>query len=939
MKTPALLLPLLAFVLGASPLVAGISIKRSGDQTTAVPLSSYSAADLDLPARDILDAIRALPTISTNPFPAEDLAELRKHAPFNAFPDDQTIIDRFHAISEATVDSIEVINRGDDYEVGTALAYTLNNRRISLAFGGMPGEEDTVRDDGSATYGAEAINLHWVPQPLLGETQIHLHDPDGFRLTHSLGKLGRYMVTPGYEIQPPQSSTERAAWALTNQLRSLTVGSNAVAQLHVAVEVFSGIATNLGIPTNTAGISRSIGRQLLRDTALTDEQKKQKARNLLAYIQGELLPREEWNLGARVYYRDTLDLTLKGRLNGYATYNDPFKQAAYFVDTVRKPGSGHPYTTYFGGGASIANPDTMPVIDVDNRFWRVSGTADGAMETETFTVDELAGISLGGFDGTRLYVGGPSLDLGQFICFGYLDEDGDGRVEAGTKRQLFTSDHLKNGAHLAWNPVTGDGTILDRRTGGLYGMDFISTNTFPTGISPRGSIGTDLTDAWRLGISLDGKWALGYPEFSGTLAPYYQHTESYFDDTKKEYGTLRLGYSYEEVKLGAAIAGPLVESMPNSLIRFSGTPDTEYVAEQKLTNTWKEIVRATTDPNGHGFFYIPGTDTVLKIGGYVRFATEFGDDRSPEYAVTKNPVLPEIVSPSLSRKGGDIRLPYIAEPYSRLNLLRSTTLAGFSEVDAGTTTPFGTGIFKDCLLVPTGIFYAWQLQLALAAVLGFPDYYYLPVGVTRTLYPGWNDRIFRGTTFALDPVTGPAAALMALATMDAYSSVVRATVASFSNTTLNYRLFQDGLFKVALVAVVVQDLIRSANPPVIRGADGQDYVTVGCLVIGGKNYPIRPQFRLANPEPLDPITGSGCLEHHWHGNRVYHIDNDTVGITDPLPHNCGFGPFLSVPQAEVTVPFSQWRAFRAWLFFGTPPAPAAPNSLDEAVCGPEPVKN
>ncbi|TQN58136.1 porin, partial [Agrobacterium tumefaciens] len=40
-----------------------------------------------------------------------------------------------------------------------------------------------------------------------------------------------------------------------------------------------------------------------------------------------------------------------------------------------------------------------------------------------------------------------------------------------------------------------------------------------------------------------------------------------------------------------------------------------------------EYVRVC-DAFGTGFFYIPGTETCLKFGGYVRFQTDFGRDKS-----------------------------------------------------------------------------------------------------------------------------------------------------------------------------------------------------------------------------------------------------------------------------------------------------------------------
>jgi hypothetical protein len=335
---------------------------------------------------------------------------------------------------------------------------------------------------------------------------------------------------------------------------------------------------------------------------------------------------------------------------------------------------------------------------------------------------------------------------------------------------------------------------------------------------------------------------------------------------------------------------------------------------------------------GHGFFYIPGTDTALKIGGHVRFATEFGDDRSPEYTVTKNPVMPEIVLPSLSRKGDDMRLPYIAEPLSEIQLQRAPNLSDFLLRETKTTTPFGTGYYKDCLPEPIGLFYAWRLQVALALAIVLPDFYYVPIGPTWTLYPGWNDKIFRGTTFTLDPLTGTAAEAMAGAIMHAHTSAILSSTVTFDNTTFTYRLLQNAILVAVLQTVVYPDLVRAGNPPVIADANGFPVVTVPCLVLGGKNYP-RIQFRRAKAEPINPITGSGCEFIHWHGPRVYHLDGDLTGITDPFPHNCGFGATLLVPQVNVTIPFAQWLVF---LFAPrSSPSPAVPTSLNEVVCGPE----
>lgn len=112
-------------------------------------------------------------------------------------PNDLAVVDTFNRIPLAAISAIEVIGRDDSYS-GDALAHLLNNRRLSIAFGGMPGADAEIRDDGSARYGTEAVNLYWVPQSLAGQTKINLYDIDGFRLTHTLAKIGRYMTLPGY---------------------------------------------------------------------------------------------------------------------------------------------------------------------------------------------------------------------------------------------------------------------------------------------------------------------------------------------------------------------------------------------------------------------------------------------------------------------------------------------------------------------------------------------------------------------------------------------------------------------------------------------------------------------------------------------------------------------------------------------------------------------
>ena len=425
-------------------------------------------------------------------------------------------------------------------------------------------------------------------------------------------------------------------------------------------------------------------------------------------------------------------------------------------------------------------------------------------------------------------------------------------------------------------------------------------------------------DVWRLNLSYDGNWALGFPELGGNLSRFYQQAESYLDTGTGLYQAMRVGYAFEENRLNAAAAGPIVTG--GQPMRFTGTPDTEYRAYMDESGSWNEKSRAVTDPYGAGFFYIPGTDTALKIGAYIRFSQADGSEMSPRYTVTSDRPKPEFFPAKISSMD-NLRLSYAFQPETSVALERSTALPGFSAIDTNLTSLFGGGYFSDCLPTPAASFYSWRLRAMVTPSLGMMDYYFVPPGVRRTLYPGWNDLLRPGSSFTLDNPVGLATSIMLLITMNAQTSAFLGTAATFSNNQMTYRLYQNAVFLAAYQTIVVPDTKRLLNPPVIYEPTGDISVPVRCLVIGGKNYPMM-QFRLAYPD--------NCADAHWHGNsRVYHVANDNVGITDPNPTSCGYGSYEAIPQVEVKIPFLYWLAYRAY-FFGQIAA-SQPIQLNEAV--------
>lgn len=912
---PKLLLPAL-ILLGSSALRthALVSVQRAADHTVSVPLVPFKAAELNQPIPDILARLR---DAVANPPPQADLAELRKYPPFMGLPNDQLVADAFKPIPLAVISSIEIIRR-EDGTAASALAYVLNNRRISLGFGGQPGADVEIRDNGSSRYGSEAITFFYIPQPLPGQTVIRPYDPDGFRLCHSLASAGHYITVPGYEGKPPQTTGEQTTWALANQIRGITVGTRAVERLTSMTGVLTGIVANLTIPEGSDGIARSIGRSLLMDTGLTDVLKKQKARDLLGYIQGDLLPKEQTGLDARIYYRDTLQLTLAGRLPSANGYNEPFKKSGYFVDTVRKPGSDFPYTSYYGGYASISNPATTPTLQFNNSIWRTTGKSEGTKETETITLGELGGISLGGFDGRRLIVGGPTADFSQFRFYGFDDANGDGRVEVDTKRLLFTSSSFLNGADYTWNAFDNKGYVLDRGTRNIYQLR-VGDDGFPIGTTQKGALGNRSDLAW-LNFSYDGKWALGLSDFGGYVLPYTHHSESYYNSKGALFEPLRLTYDYEEYQLPPAVAGPVVPGKP---IRFTGTADREYRAYGRFSDMWVDIGVARTDPNGAGIF--DRSATPLEIGGEWRISSDNGE-LSPDYTITTDYTQPVFFPPKLGR-GDNLRLGFGYQPDYRVDLQRGTSLGNFDVLDFFIVSAFGTGFFNDCLPDPPANFYFWKMAATEPEAAPQQDYYYIPPGTKPTLYPSWNDPYRTGLTYTLDPPPAQAVSLMPNATINERTSAFVASVSTFFSIELTYRIYQNAVARNTVRTVIYPDLERLFNPPVNFDLIAGFYVPIKCLVIDGKNYPML-QFRLAYPD--------ACLQAHWHGPRVYHLDNDSTGIPDPNPSRCGFGSVESIPLADVNVPFEYWLLYRAAAILRLSRSGQS-GLADDAFCGPEPA--
>ena len=63
-----------------------------------------------------------------------------------------------------------------------------------------------------------------------------------------------------------------------------------MARISATIDVMDGISANLALPENASGVAAGIGRRLLRDDSLTDQEKRDSANLLRGYLAGSSLP-------------------------------------------------------------------------------------------------------------------------------------------------------------------------------------------------------------------------------------------------------------------------------------------------------------------------------------------------------------------------------------------------------------------------------------------------------------------------------------------------------------------------------------------------------------------------------------------------------------------------------------------------------------------------
>ncbi|MDR6104143.1 hypothetical protein QE369_004340 [Agrobacterium larrymoorei] len=185
-----------------------------------------------------------------------------------------------------------------------------------------------------------------------------------------------------------------------------------------------------------------------------------------------------------------------------------------------------------------------------------------------------------------------------------------------------------------------------------------------------------------------------------------------------------------------------------------------------------EYVRVC-DAFGTGFFYIPGTETCLKFGGYVRFQTEFGRDRSGTSDWDSFTRAQFEVDTRTDTELGALR-GFIG--------FRGNADSGVGGATAGTSGNQGSGVFVDQAFIElgglkVGKFYSWWDDglsgeadvLSTNALFNSIRYTYdagsFWAGISVDELEGTNEG-FATLTGVIDPVTG-----LEIATQEADNNV------------------------------------------------------------------------------------------------------------------------------------------------------------------------
>lgn len=875
---------------------AGFSVNRIAETRLAAPISVFREVDFSTARASYDDVAQAVPGVMLS---AETRARVRGVPAFSGLSD--TGVDsQYAAYNLLTLRSIATIATEHDDLANTLGGLYLNNR-ISLSLAKKYYTDIDLRHDGSARVGDEAININWLPARLDGGASGYgIYTPDGFRFMNSLAREGYHALQDGYSGPPPETEDQKAtySWNLFNQ--NVETGLMEVDRLRTTMDVLDGILADGMLPDGIGGIPRAVGFELRRDPTLTDEEEREAAGVLKGYIGGMLLPVAESNLEYEELGKLATAMFLDDKFPSISSAAELTKLTSNWTYCWRQTTGPYGYVSIGGGGGFIDQTDPVnPVLNGYNHFWQAGGGLDGTVVKEEIEVPEVDYISGGYYTSGRLFIGGWSVGDGLTKFYGYRDTDDDGFVEEGTREFVFSTDMFSHGVQILPNEGRNELVGFDLGTRNLYRFDMMNGNGFPTMLSHQGGLGSDRSEIHKVAFNEEGDWAMGLTlGYRYAWQPFNFALEARYSDTAEAFEPVRTSYRYEEVGQLPALAETPVPG--STVIRATYTPNIEFGGYKWENDTWNLRGSVQADPYGRAILEM---DEPFQIGARYRFGSEELDEWSPVYRVPDLDGGPVLGNPKLYKD--DFKFDYFYRPGEDLAIDRRATLNDAWELGAARTIlafGFGNARLLEAALTVSGYYRA---RIVPKGPVVQPEYFLVAPTAIFTFFPGWNDYFGVGGQFALSRPQDLSNPYLTTPGMGSLTSILHMISNPFATVSLEYKLQMEQYAAALNYIYVIPDLKRASHPPVERNEFGDEVVYFNCLVMNDFYYPVF-QFLIRPPD--------NCLFFHWHSPffpRVYHLEADSIGRTDPFPAFCGYGTVFELPLERIEVPFGLWKDFIA----------------------------
>ncbi len=900
--------------LAAGSLFGGWNFKGFNINIQSVPLSPYrpivdnrtnSVGFMDGLGQSLAGA-RAHADAPLSPF---QLSTLEANPPFKGMTSNEIHM-KFTLIRLAILDAIELI-KTQDPGIADCLLKMFWQYRLCISFGGTPGVNAEIREDGSPTCGDEAINLYKFPCPT---NRLALYSVEVFALLNTLAHEGQHALQAGFNGTLPPGfnpiglvNTNEATEALTNQCREVETATAELARMDATLAVTAEINTNLQLPAGASGIAAAIGKAILNDTSLTPEQKRAKARELHAFIEGILRPAALQALECRTAYKRALMAWFAGELNPTNPIVRGIRDSGWFrTATTREFGEFRfisalvggflPYTNYFqrtNYGSAFADPDLYPPIVISSNVLRQIGTSIDSLTTtqRTFNVSGLKSVTGGLSWGDATWFSGDATDNVNGAIWAYEDTDNDGLLDESSGVKLLESPDFLGSPVCALNAPNMKAYLLNRTSGNLYELTG-PPGGYPTGHVFRGQI-TTKKDILHVAFSDDFKYAFGWKDFNRPLSLGLRWNVGEYNSGLARFQPL--GNHYEPFKY-VETAPSIGEAPYAGSERLSITASVGVdVTACNVNGVATPLVTIKSDPAGHAIFNLP---SALTAGQRIQFKDNNGME-SPIYQVPPMTLpyfyLPEVLPDN------NVRFEVYGSARRDYTLLCSDNLGTWVEDFTSKSSRFGGVHFIDDRSSGNVMFYRARKEPFVLKARS--DVYTLPPGVRCPLYLGYNDHVRDDTIFEQVGATGFHPSLTLLSTKGVLSF---AALSDISQVVLNYRLVGGGQTSATATVYVNLDENMLTNPPVFTNSlTGELIVNVPCLVFSNRHYPTY-QFKLRN-SPTDV-----CTDPHWHSPfnfQVFSLEVTNSPISDPNPPSCGYGREAEVPQEDFIATLAHWKAF------------------------------